>query len=96
LITGGKDTSIRKWDDTKGQLIDEHSLHSSEVVHLEVINDFLISVGLDNKLFKFDLIKNEKVGTYKAKFLISSIKILVPDETDAEVLDLPNRTSKED
>ena len=61
-----------------------------------MINDFLISVGLDNKLFKFDLIKNEKVGTYKAKFLISSIKILVPEETDAEVLDLPNRTSKED
>ena len=28
--------------------------------------------------------------------MISSIKILVPEETDAEVLDLPNRTSKED
>ena len=53
--------------------IDELNLHSSEVVHLEVINDYLISVGTDNKLVKFDLIKNEKVGTYKSKFLISAV-----------------------
>lgn len=55
----------------------------------------MITVGTDNKMVKFDLIKNEKVATYKAKFLISSIKILIPSENEPDAFELPNRTNKE-
>lgn len=71
------------------------NLHQSEIIHLEVINDFMITVGTDNKMVKFDLIKNERAATYKAKFFISSIKILIPSENEPDAFELPNRTNKE-
>lgn len=64
---------------------------------MKIINDILITVGTDNKLIKFDLVKNQVLQTYKSKFLISSIRLLLPQEdTESDMIEIPNRCSKED
>jgi hypothetical protein len=61
-----------------------------------VINDILLTVGSDNTLIKFDLIQEKVIGTYKSKFPITSIRLLVPVEKDEELAEIPDRTSVEE
>jgi len=57
----------------EGEIVEEMELHTGEVIHMTIVNDTLLTVGSDNKMVKFDLLKNEKVGLYKSKFGISAI-----------------------
>ncbi len=63
----------------EGEIVEEMELHTGEVIHMTIVNDTLLTVGSDNKMVKFDLLKNEKVGLYKSKFGISAIWVLIPE-----------------
>ena len=65
-------------------------LHDKEVTHLEVVNDVMLSVGLDNKMVKYDFRDSQVSGVYKNKSAITAIRVILPPENDEKYLEYPN------